>query len=79
MAGDITTIARPYAEAAFDRALETNSIAAWSEGLELLANVAEDATIADQISNRNVPRERVRDLILDVGSDTKGAAGQARA
>ncbi len=69
MAGDITTIARPYAEAAFNRARETNAIAAWSKGLGLLANVAEDPTIADQISNRNVPRERVRDLILDVGSD----------
>ena len=68
MAGDITTIARPYAEAAFARARETNTVGAWTEGLELLAAVAEEPTMADQISNRNVPRERVRDLILDVGS-----------
>ncbi len=34
MAGDITTIARPYAEAAFERAKETGQVAAWSESLD---------------------------------------------
>ena len=70
MAGDITTIARPYAAAAFGRARETNTVDAWTEGLGLLVEVAEDPLMAEQISNGNVPRERVRDLFLDVGGDT---------
>ena len=72
MAADTTTIARPYAEAAFACARETGTIPAWTDALDLLAAIAEEPTVADQISNRNVPRERIRDLILDVGGDALG-------
>jgi F-type H+-transporting ATPase subunit delta len=66
MAGDITTIARPYAEAAFERARETGQIDVWSQALELLATVTTDPRLAAQIGNPSVPRERVRDIILEV-------------
>ncbi|AFL74529.1 MULTISPECIES: F0F1 ATP synthase subunit delta [Thiocystis] len=66
MAGDITTIARPYAEAVFERAKETGQIDAWSQALELLATVTADAGLAAQIGNPSVPRERVLEIILDV-------------
>ncbi|MCG6896344.1 MAG: F0F1 ATP synthase subunit delta [Thiocapsa sp.] len=66
MAGDITTIARPYAEAAFERAKEAGQLDAWSEALALLSGVVTDPQMAAQIANPNVPRERVRDIILDV-------------
>ena len=69
MAGDITTIARPYAEAAFAAARQADQLDAWSEALELLAAIAGDASMASQIGNPNVPRERVRDMILDVAGD----------
>lgn len=66
MAGDITTIARPYAEAAFERAKETGQVTAWSESLQLLAAVTGDAQMLALISNPNVARETIRDIILDV-------------
>ncbi len=69
MAGDITTIARPYAEAVFARAKETGQVANWSEALTLLSTVASDGQLAAQIGNPNVPRERVRDMILEVCGD----------
>ncbi|EXJ14018.1 F0F1 ATP synthase subunit delta [Imhoffiella purpurea] len=69
MAGDITTIARPYAEAVFERAKETGQIDAWSEALALLTAVTADPQLAAQISNPTVPRERIRELILDVCGD----------
>ncbi len=36
MAGDTTTIARPYAEAAFEVARSDGSLDAWADGLTLL-------------------------------------------
>ena len=69
MAGDITTIARPYAEAAFAAARESNQVDAWSEVLDLLGTIAENPELADQIDNPNVPRERVRDMMLEIAGD----------
>ena len=69
MAGDITTIARPYAEAVFERAKQTGQLDAWSQALALLASVASDSQVAPQIANPNVPRERIRDLLIQVGGD----------
>jgi F-type H+-transporting ATPase subunit delta len=66
MAGEITTIARPYAEAVFERAQETGLVDAWSHALTLLCAVASDPQMAEQIGNPNVPRERTRDMILQV-------------
>jgi F-type H+-transporting ATPase subunit delta len=66
MAGDLTTIARPYAEAVFDRAKETGQLDAWSQALGLLAAASIDPQVAPQVANPNVPRERIRDLLIDV-------------
>lgn len=69
MAGDITTIARPYAEAVFDRAKETGDVASWSEALALLAAVTSDPQLVAQIGNPTVSRESIRDLVLEVCGD----------
>jgi len=69
MAGDITTIARPYAEAAFARAQESNQVDAWSGVLVTLSAVATDPRMAEQIGNPNLPRERLRDAILEIAGD----------
>ncbi|MBK1701191.1 F0F1 ATP synthase subunit delta [Thiococcus pfennigii] len=66
MAGDITTIARPYAEAVYKLARETDSVESWSAALSLLATIADDPDMARQIANPTAPRERLRDLILDI-------------
>ncbi|MGE5152763.1 MAG: F0F1 ATP synthase subunit delta [Bdellovibrio bacteriovorus] len=69
MAGELTTIARPYAEAVFDRAKGTGQLEAWSAALGLLAATATDPQMAPQIANPNVPRERIRDLLIEVCGD----------
>lgn len=66
MAGDITTIARPYAEATFARAQGSGRLDDWGEALATLAAVAADPAMAEQIGNPNVPRGRVRDAILEI-------------
>lgn len=75
MAGDITTIARPYAEAAFAQARESGQLDAWSEALSVLASIASAPEMAEQIGNPNVPRERLSDAILDIaGGDLSDEA-----
>jgi len=69
MAGDITTIARPYAAAVFARARETGQVDGWSDALGLLAAVGSDAQIARRIGDPKVPRETLRDLILQVAGE----------
>jgi F-type H+-transporting ATPase subunit delta len=69
MAGDITTIARPYAEAAFARARETGQVDAWSGALNLLGTLASDPAMAAQIANPEIPRYLPRDMLLDLGGD----------
>jgi F-type H+-transporting ATPase subunit delta len=69
MAGELTTIARPYAEAVFERAKETGQLDTWSTALGLLAAAATDPQVGPQIANPNVPRERIRDLLIEVCAD----------
>lgn len=69
MAGELTTIARPYAEAVFERAKETGQLESWSQALGLLRAAATDPQVAPQIANPNVPRGRIRDLLIEVGGD----------
>ncbi|SDX46183.1 F-type H+-transporting ATPase subunit delta [Allochromatium warmingii] len=73
MAGELTTIARPYAEAAFAHAKETGQLDAWAEALTLLATVTADPQMAAQIGNPTVPHERIRDLLLEICGETLGA------
>lgn len=77
MAGDSTTIARPYAEAAFDLAQEQRALDAWSDALGSLAAIVEDPQIAAQIGNPNVPRATLRDLIFGIAGEGLGKEVQA--
>jgi F-type H+-transporting ATPase subunit delta len=70
MAGDTTTVARPYAEAAFAIAKERKDLDAWSDALTLLAAIAEDPKIAVLIGNPNVPREEIQSLIFGIVGDS---------
>ncbi len=73
MAGDITTIARPYAEAVFTRARENERLDAWGDALATLSAIAADPEMAEQIGNPNVPRERLRDAILEIAGEEPGS------
>jgi F-type H+-transporting ATPase subunit delta len=69
MAGDTTTIARPYAEAVFARADETDKLDLWSEILELLATVVADPAMAGIVANPLFDPKNLTDLILEIGGD----------
>ena len=47
---ELTTVARPYAKAAFDFAVEAKAIDTWHEMLVFAAEVSKDATIVEYLS-----------------------------
>lgn len=61
-----TTVARPYAQAAFELARGKNALRAWSDGLQLAAAVAADARVKKLIANPRVRPEQIQGLILGV-------------
>lgn len=63
---EITTIARPYAEAVAKLAGETQAWQVWSDMLALAAQVAADPQVAALAGNPAIPAERVADVIVSV-------------
>jgi len=61
-----STIARPYAEAIFALAKEQSKLKDWSAMLQAAASVVADADMQSMISNTNVSKQQVADLIIDV-------------
>lgn len=63
---DNTTVARPYAKAAFDSALETNSFAKWSSFLQMAAFISSDPAVIALLKNPLVSEQQLEDLYLVV-------------
>ena len=66
---ELSTLARPYAEAAFKRAKETGSVAQWSGELQFLAAVAQDQDLLTIVNNPRVGKEKVSELLFDITQD----------
>jgi F-type H+-transporting ATPase subunit delta len=76
MAGEATTIARPYAEAVFKRAVETGKLDLWSDMLEFLAAVTRDPAMAGLIANPKLDQAQKGELLLDIGGGRLSDEGQ---
>jgi F-type H+-transporting ATPase subunit delta len=63
------TIARPYAEAAFNIARDNDTLARWSEALQRLAAVLRSDGIRDVIGNPRLTAEQVATLLGDVAEE----------
>jgi F-type H+-transporting ATPase subunit delta len=76
MAGHATTVARPYAEAVFERARESGRLGEWSETLQFLAAaMREPALVAFVTDPKLTPAQRA-ELMLDLGGPRLGAEAQ---
>jgi F-type H+-transporting ATPase subunit delta len=72
---EITTIARPYAEAIAKLAGEGQAWQTWSAMLAVAAQVAADPQVAALAGNPAVPAERVADVIVSVCGSALNAEG----
>jgi len=72
---ELTTIARPYAKAAFDFAVEKNAIDSWLAQLSFAAQVSQDETIHTYLSG-GVSVEQATTLFLNVCGEQVNSEGQ---
>lgn len=72
---ELSTLARPYAEAVFRMALGENNLAGWSSRLQSLALIVLDAQAARLIADPAVAADRVADLIVEVAGSDLGECG----
>jgi len=62
-----STIARPYAKAAFEEARERNALAQWSQMLAIASTVVVDPQAKKILHNPRVTPAQLADLIVSVG------------
>lgn len=72
-----STIARPYAQAAFDIAQQAGDLKSWSDMLQLLAVVASDALMQDMISNPAIETSKVVDVMAGVAGGNLNETGKS--
>lgn len=63
---ELITIARPYAQAVFRRAVENGRLQPWSEMLQFAAAVACDSTMRELINGAAIDREKLAGLFIDI-------------
>ena len=63
---ETATVARPYAEAAFESALQRNSLAATADSLQLLAAIARNEQMRFVLSDPRVSAAKKKELFADV-------------
>jgi F-type H+-transporting ATPase subunit delta len=66
---ELTTLARPYAEALARMAKETNAWGPWSEWLALMRDVLQQEPIAALIAHPEVTQTQLTDLLLAICGD----------
>lgn len=64
-----TTIARPYAQAAFEFANESGALSQWAEALQYLGVLASDSLVKSAISDPKVSNEQLFELVKSVKPD----------
>src|SRR5512143_1164136 len=77
---ETTTVARPYARAAFEQAFATQELKRWSDLLQTATVVAADPSMRNLLVSPQVGYQQKADLLLDIASNvcTDGIPEQAR-
>jgi len=72
---ELTTIARPYAKAAFDFAVESNAVQSWQEMLVFAAEVAKNETV-NQLLTGALAAEHMADMFIKLCDEQLDEKGQ---
>jgi F-type H+-transporting ATPase subunit delta len=70
---ELTTAARPYANAVYQIASQTAKLADWGDALALMAAVVADASMAEKLSSPQLGRTQKGELLLAVVGDKLNA------
>jgi F-type H+-transporting ATPase subunit delta len=66
---ELITVARPYAQAAFEFASAENALKDWSEMLSLLAAIADDAAMHELVNSPHLTETQLADLFIQVAGE----------
>jgi len=72
---EFTTIARPYAKAAFDFAVESNNVDSWLEMITFMGQVASDDAVVSMLKATTAANEAA-DLMIKIGGEQLNEHGQ---
>ena len=72
---DKSTIARPYARAAFEEARDLKRLAPWSEALHVAAAVVEDPRVQALLGNPHVMPEELATFLIGIAAPKLGDEG----
>lgn len=73
---DYSTIARPYAKAAFEFAQASNALAVWGDNLAALAQAADNPDLAALLGDPRVTTAKLTELLTGLLGDSLDAAGR---
>lgn len=73
---ELSTVARPYAKAAFEYAQQTGKVADWSAMLGFAAQLAADADFADYLSRPTLTAAQQGELFLQAAGSAIDAEGR---
>ena len=71
-----STIARPYAKAIFELALEDKKLDTWSQVLAIGATVVSDVRVKKLLASPLVTTDQLADLLIDIGGKTFDSEAQ---
>lgn len=71
----LTTLARPYARAAFETAVQSGSLDAWSGMLGLLAALQQHEKVSRYLRTPSLGAEQQAQTLIDLGGDALDAQG----
>ena len=72
---ELTNVARPYAKAAFDYAVEQNALAAWADMLFFAAEVVKNPVVTERLES-NAAAESQAEFIIQICGEQLNGAGQ---
>ena len=73
---ELATIARPYAEAAFEIARDQNALPVWSEMIRFAATIVSDPGMAAALDNPKLSAGDKESLLLSIAGDKLSADGR---
>lgn len=74
---ELSTLARPYAEAVFRLAKEKSALGEWADRLSTLAAIVSDARVQTLVADPNTSAPRAAELIGSVAGAVLGEAGNS--
>ena len=73
---ELSTLARPYAKAAFEYAVEAKDVQGWSDSLSLAASVAQQPAVEKLLSSPSATAEKQAEAVQNICGDELATACQ---